>query len=373
MRVLVLNPGSSSLKGSMLAVPGDETLARHEVDWGADATAHADRAAGLHRLVERLLKGTPIQAVGHRVVHGGDRFRQPVLVDDSVIEAIERLADVAPLHNPVAAETIRAAREVMPDVPHIACFDTAFHATLAEEAWRYPLPAQWANRHGLRRYGFHGLSVEWSVGRSAALLDRRPDELRLVVAHLGSGCSVTAVSGGRSVDTSMGFTPLEGLMMGSRAGSVDPGILLHLLRAGMPLEELADGLDHRSGLVGVSGSAAGARELEAARRDGDDAATLALAMFARRAAAGIAASAASLDRLDALVFTGGIGENSAALRGDITARLGVVGIGRVDGPAHEDAVLTAPELKVHVLRVEAREDLVIAHAASRLAGLTAAG
>lgn len=367
MRVLVLNPGSSSLKGSLLAMPGDETLARHEIDWGADATAHAGRSAGLRSLVEELLTGERVEAVGHRVVHGGDRFRDPVRVDDAVIEAIDELAAVAPLHNPVAAETIRAAREILPGVPHVACFDTAFHASLAEEAWRYPLPRPWTDAHGVRRYGFHGLSVEWAVGRAAALLDRRVEALRLVVAHLGSGCSVTAVAGGRSVDTSMGFTPLEGLMMGSRAGSVDPGILLHLLRAGMALEELADGLDHRSGLVGVSGSGGGVRELEAASRDGDAAATLALAMFARRSAAGIAASAASLDRLDAVVFTGGIGENSATMRGEITARLGVLGLGRVDGHADEDAVLTGPAAAVHVLRIEAREDLAIARATSRLA------
>ena len=366
MRVLVLNPGSSSLKGSLLTVPGDETLARNEIDWGADATAHTGRAGGLRRLVDELLDGEPIGAVGHRVVHGGDRFRDPVRVDDSVIEAIEQLSAVAPLHNPVAAETIRAARDILPEVPHVACFDTAFHAPLPEAAWRYPLPRSWTREHGLRRYGFHGLSVEWAVGRAATLLDRAAEELRLVVVHLGSGCSVTAVAGGRSVDTSMGFTPLEGLMMGSRAGSVDPGILLHLLRAGMPLEELADGLDHRSGLVGVSGSDAGARELEAASRAGDAVATLALAMFARRAAAGIAASAASLDRLDAVVFTGGIGENSATMRGEITARLGVLGIGRIDGQADVDAVLTGSTAAVHVLRIEAREDLAIARAASRL-------
>jgi acetate kinase len=365
VRVLVLNPGSSSLKGSLVRQPGDRTLGRDEVDWGTDATAHADRSGGLRRLVTQLLGDEAAGAVGYRVVHGGERFREPTLVDDDVVDAIASLSRLAPLHNPVAAETIRAGRALLPSIPHVACFDTAFHATLTEEAWRYPLPAEWVDRHGLRRFGFHGLSVEWSVERAAALLDREASQLRLVVAHLGSGCSVTAVAGGRSVDTSMGFTPLEGLMMGSRAGSVDPGILLHLLRADMPVRDLAEGLDHRSGLIGVSGSSGGVRELEVAADEGDRRARLALDMFARRAAAGIAAAASALDRLDALVFTGGIGENSASMRGDITERLAVLGVPRVEAPVAEDAVLTAPDAPVAVLRVEAREDLAIARDVER--------
>jgi acetate kinase len=365
MRVLVLNPGSSSLKGSLVRLPGDETLGRDEVDWGTDATAHADRSGGLRQLVARLLGDANADAVGYRVVHGGEQFRQPTLVDDDVVDAIASLSQLAPLHNPVAAETIRAGRALLPSIPHVACFDTAFHATLAEEAWRYPLPPEWVDEHGLRRFGFHGLSVEWSVERAAALLERPSSELRLVVAHLGSGCSVTAVAGGRSVDTSMGFTPLEGLMMGSRAGSVDPGILLHLLRAGMSVDDLAEGLDHRSGLLGVSGSSGGVRELEAAATEGDRDARLALDMFARRAAAGIAAAASALDRLDALVFTGGIGENSVAVRADICARLDVLGVPRVEAPVASDAELTAPGSRVAVLRIEAREDLAIARDVER--------
>ena len=365
MRVLVLNPGSSSLKGSLVGA-GDDTIATDQVDWGADATARTDRAAGVSRLIARLSGGAGVDAVGYRVVHGGERFREPTLVDDGVIEAIDELSAIAPLHNAVAAEAIRAARTELPERPHVACFDTAFHATLAEEAWRYPLPDAWVERHGLRRYGFHGLSVEWSVGRASTLLGRPIDDLRLIVAHLGSGASVTAVNGGRSVDTSMGFTPLEGLMMGSRAGSVDPGILLHLLRAGTPLDELADGLDHRSGLVAVSGSEGGAREIEAAAEAGDGRAQLALDMFARRAAAGIAGIASALDRLDALVFTGGIGENSATMRAAITGRLAVFGIMPARDSASVDAILSEADAPVAVLRVEAREDLLIARSVRAL-------
>jgi len=360
MRVLVLNPGSSSLKGSLVETPGNRTLADEEVDWGADATANAGRRSGMAGLVGRLTTHAFPEAVGYRVVHGGHHFREPTLLDDEVVAAIDDLAALAPLHNAVAAETIRAGRELLPDLPHVACFDTAFHAGLPEAAWRYPLPADWVEAHGFRRFGFHGLSVAWSVARAPALLDKPVETLRLVVAHLGSGCSVTAVAGGRSVATSMGFTPLEGLMMGSRAGSVDPGILLHLLRAGVSIDQLADGLDHRSGLVGVAGSTGGVRELEAASAAGDARAELALDMFARRAAAGIADAATSLDRLDAVVFTGGIGTNSVRVRADVTGRLGVLGVPMVAGVAGEDARLSEPGARVAVLRVEAREDLAIA-------------
>jgi acetate kinase len=366
MRVLVLNPGSSSLKGSLVAVPGDDTIATDEVDWGADATTRGDRAPGVVRLIENLSEAAPADAVGYRVVHGGERFRAPTLVDDGVVRTIDELSAIAPLHNAVAADTIRAGRAAAPDVPHVACFDTAFHATLPEAAWRYPLPDSWVEPHRLRRYGFHGLSVAWSVERASTLLDRPVADLRLVVAHLGSGASVTAIDGGRSVDTSMGFTPLEGLMMGSRAGSVDPGILLHLLRAGVGLDELADGLDHRSGLVAVARSADGAREIEAAAEAGDARAKLALEMFARRAASGIAGAAASLDRLDALVFTGGIGENSASMRAAITARLAVLGIAEVGETAPSDTILSSAGATVAVLRVQAREDLAIAREVRRL-------
>lgn len=371
MRVLVLNPGSSTLKGSLVERPGGETLARAEVDWGTDATVRDERGAGVEELLGRLLEDNEADAVGYRVVHGGERFRDPTPVDDEMVEAVAALGKLAPLHNAVAVETIRSARTRLPDLPHVACFDTAFHATLPEEGWRYPLPPRWVSEHGLRRYGFHGLSVEWSVERASTLLGRPHAALRLVVAHLGSGCSVTAVSAGRSVDTSMGFTPLEGLMMGSRAGSVDPGILLHLLRAGIGVETLADGLDHRSGLLGVSGTSGGVRELEEAAAAGDRPARLALDMFARRAAAGIAAATSALDRLDALVFTGGIGEHSTAMRSDITARLAVLGVGTITEHPAEDGVLSPPGAAVTVLRIEAREDLAVARAVERT--LTGAG
>ena len=367
MRVLVLNVGSSSLKGSIVDTADLAAIAKDEVSLGADAT----RQRGLERKVRSLLAklgSSGIDAVGHRVVHGGTRFRSAVQVDDRVLKGIEALAEFAPLHNPVAAATIRAARSALPNTPQIAAFDTAFHATLGEEQYLYPVPSGWHRAYGIRRFGFHGLSVEWSTGRAAELLGRPAGGLALVVAHLGSGCSVTAVRNGRSVATSMGLTPMEGLMMGTRSGSIDPGILLYMLRtrrAGW--RQLEEALDHQSGLVGVFGRAAGMREIEKAAGEGKRRAQLAIDMFVSRAAGGIAAVATALPRLDALVFTGGIGEHSASVRSAIAGRLAPLGINPL--PAAEvrnDAVISRPGSPVAILRVEAREDAVIARQTAEL-------
>lgn len=372
MRVLVLNAGSSTLKASVLDTPRRERVATETVDWGADATTATDRHGGLEDLLGRLVvSGVPvgsIEAVGHRVVHGGPRFREPVLVDDEVLADLDALTPLAPLHNPVAVDTIRVAQRAVADVPHIACFDTAFHATLDAAAYRYPVPDRWFEEWGVRRYGFHGLSVEWSIRRAAELLERDPVSLRLVVAHLGSGCSVTAVDGGRSVATSMGMTPLEGLMMGTRAGSVDPGILLGLLRDGRRTpDDLAEDLDHRSGLVAVGGMS-DMRELVEAEGRGDERATLAIEMFVRRAGEGIAAAATALPKLDALVFTGGIGEHAGVVRARIVDRLAVLGLDAIGADDPDgDAVLSTAGGSPAVIRIEAREDVIVAEAAAVLA------
>lgn len=369
MRVLVLNAGSSTLKASVLDGDGHAPLFATTLDWGADATRATGRLGDLEALLERLVvEGIPVGsvgAVGHRVVHGGTRFTAPVAVDDEVLDALDGLADLAPLHNPVAVETIRAALAALPGVPQAAAFDTAFHATLPPPAFRYPLPAEWVERHGLRRFGFHGLSVEWSVRRAAELLGRPSDDLALVVAHLGSGCSVTAIDRARSAWTSMGMTPLEGLMMGTRSGSVDPGILLRLLQAGLSVDELADGLDHESGLLGVAGTA-DMRELLEREAGGDEQAALAIELFVRRAAEGIAAAATASPRLDALVFTGGIGEHAAPVRHRIVSRLGSLGFEPALSDADDDALLTALDVRPAVVRVAAREDVMIADAARAL-------
>ena len=369
MRILVLNPGSSSLKASLIETPGDATLAQVNARWTADADgaeARAEILAATIGEVTRATGGGAVGAVGYRVVHGGGSFLVPTPIDDGVVAQIDALDELAPLHNRIAADSIRAGRRLMPHLPHVACFDTAFHATLDEAAWRYPVPSDWHARWGIRRFGFHGLSVAWAVERTSALLGRPVAELNLVVAHLGAGSSVTAAAGGRSVDTSMGFTPLEGLMMGTRSGSIDPGILLHLLRGGMGTDELADALEHRSGLLGVSGRSSDVAELERAHAAGDAEAGLALELYARRAAAWIAFVATALERLDAVVFTGGIGENSAAIRARICARLAVLGV-RVpsaEADIRGDAILVPAPVAVMV--VHAREDVVIARQAAEL-------
>ena len=401
MRVLVLNPGSSSLKSSVVEAASAETvahaaptpslaaaapglvssrlaalapapLAKVDVDWGVDATSESDPADDIRGLLRRYSEaGVPaasLGAVGYRVVHGGEHFREPVLVTPAVIAEVEALRSLAPLHNGIAVATMKAGLAAIPQLPHVAVFDTAFHATLPEDAYRYPVPERWYREWGVRRYGFHGMSVEWSAERATELLARPASGLRLVVAHLGSGCSVTAVDGGRSVATSMGLTPLEGLMMGTRSGSIDPGILFYLRRTGrLSDDELADQLDHESGLVGVSGRTSDVRELLALEAAGEGPATLALRIFVRRAAECIAAAATSLPALDAIVFTGGIGENAAGLRARIVARLASIGVAPIeDAPVSRDAVISSSGTSPAILRVEAREDLVVARAAVAL-------
>jgi acetate kinase len=376
VRVLVLNAGSSTLKASVLDPPRREAHATETVDWGADATRVTDRRAAFGELLSTLVvAGVPIgsiDAVGHRVVHGGTRFTAPAILDDDVVAAIEAAAVLAPLHNAIAVETIRLATEALPAVPQVACFDTAFHTTLDPAALRYPVPDRWFEEWGVRRFGFHGLSVAWSVRRAAELLYRDAAGLAIVVAHLGSGCSVTAVLGGRSVATSMGMTPLEGLMMGSRAGSIDPGVLLALLRDGRrTADELAEDLDHGSGLVGVAGTS-DVRALLAAEAAGDERAALGLELFVRRASAGIAAAATELPRVDAIAFTGGIGEHAGPVRERIVARLGTLGLGPISptGVPH-DAVLSAAGASPALLRIEAREDVMVAEATAELAAAAA--
>jgi acetate kinase len=370
---LVLNAGSSTLKASVLRLPAQRPMATASVTWTPTGSGGEANAA-LGRLLDELglsLADEDILAVGHRIVHGGKRFRQPVLIDDAVLGAIGELSELAPLHNPPAIATIRAARARFPDARHVACFDTAFHASLPETSYRYPVPERWFAEWGIRRFGFHGLSTEWAVARSAELLGVAARDLQLVVAHLGSGCSVTAVDGGRSVATSMGFTPLEGVMMATRAGSIDPGVLLWLLdRGNMRLPELENILNHGGGLVAIAGTGDMQRLLaEAAARD--KRAALAIDMFVERAAAGIAAAASHLRRLDGLVFTGGIGEHAGSVRSRIVRRLAVLGIAPV--PARRlkrDRILSVRGERPAVLRVEAREDIVIASAALRLARQT---
>lgn len=363
MRILVLNAGSRTTKASL--VEDGRAVAR------AEGPA-LDAAAALDGLLAGLGLGLRPDVVAHRIVHGGTRFSGPVVADDGVVDALDDLVALAPLHQPPALRALVAARDRFPDVPHVCCFDTAFHATLPEAEWRYPVPWEWASDWGVRRFGFHGLSVAWAIRRAAELLGRAPGDLALVVAHLGGGCSVTAVEAGRSVATSMGYTPLEGLMMTTRSGSIDPGLLLRLLADGrLSVEEASDALEHRSGLLGVSGVSADLREVQAAADAGEGRARLAIDMFVRRAAAAIAGAATTLSRLDGLVFTGGIGEHAGAVRAAIVGRLAVLGVAPIAGDAPVDVpagdlVLAGADRGPTVLRIEAREDLVMALEAAAL-------
>jgi acetate kinase len=300
-----------------------------------------------------------VVAVVHRVVHGGERFSEPVLIDDAVIRQLDALRELAPLHNGPALAAIEEARIELPGVPHIAVFDTAFHATMPEDASVYAVPQRWREEWSIRRYGFHGLSVEWSASRVALP--------RLVVCHLGGGCSVTAVLDGRSVDTTMGFSPLDGVPMSTRSGAIDPEILLHLLRTGrLGVAELEQALEHESGLLGLSGISGRVEELAVSS---SPEAGLALDVFTRRVAGAAAAMSASLGGLDALVFTAGIGENSAPVRAAVCARLKFIGIDLdtdANKKARPDAAIAAAGSRVSIHVIAAREDVVAAREARTL-------
>jgi acetate kinase len=301
-----------------------------------------------------------IAAVVHRIVHGGLRFREPVLIDDQVESQLAAVTELAPLHNTPALAALREAREALPHLPHVAVFDSAFHATMPAHADTYALPEQVRNDWGIRRFGFHGLSVQWASEQV------RVD--RLVVCHLGGGCSVTAVRNGRSVDTTMGFTPLEGVPMATRPGSVDPGALVYLLRHKLSVEELDAMLEHESGLAGLSGRSGDVAELEAI----DDAgARLALEVFGYRVATAVGAVAVAIEGLDALVFTAGIGEHSARVRADVCSRLGFLGV-ELDAEknlsARADTIISRVGTSPSVAVIHAREDIVAARAAREVLG-----
>jgi len=305
--------------------------------------------------------------VGHRIVHGGERFRHAVLIDAGVESALRNLIDLAPLHQPKSLAALDAVSAALPNLPAVACFDTAFHASLPEAAATYALPAAWRERWGLRRYGFHGLSHAWVAHRVPVLLDRPAGELRIVSCHLGAGASLCAIRGGRSVDTTMGFTPLEGLVMATRSGSVDPGLVLWLLEhSGMSERALGDALEHESGLTGLAGTGDMRVVLARAAGGGDRSAELAIDVYLHRLRAGIAAMAAALGGLDALVFTGGVGEHAATIRAGALDGLEFLGLG-IDRDRNlavsGDVDLSSPGAPARTLVVTAREDLQIAREA----------
>jgi acetate kinase len=356
VRLLVVNAGSSSLKLSLLDAD-DALLAERELEGTGGLI---DQAA----LESAVKEGGPIDAVGHRVVHGGPRFAGPVRLDAEVEGYLRSLTDLAPLHQGPALEAIDAVRRQLPSVPAVACFDTAFHHGLPAAAATYAIPLDWRERWAIRRYGFHGLSHAYAVRRSAELVGRPLEELRIVSCHLGSGSSLAAVQGGRSVDTTMGFTPLEGLVMGTRAGTVDPGLVLWLIRSGgLDADAVNDGLERHSGLLALAGTA----DMKEVLAGGD---TAALDVYLHRLRALVAAMAAAMDGLDLLVFTGGIGEHSAPVRSGTATGLGFLGV-VVDEElnyAAGDREIGLSGAPVRTVVVTAREDLEIARQVRGLLG-----
>src|SRR5919197_416152 len=356
MRVLAVNAGSSSLKLALLDAANQMvTSAELPLPGMGDIPA---------RLGEFLADAPRADAAGNGVVHGGPRFRSSVVVTDQVVDELRGLGELAPLHNPPALAAIEALRRLRPELPSVACFDTAFHATLSDEAATYAVPWSWTERHGIRRFGFHGLSHAYAARRAAELLGWPIGELRTVTCHLGAGASLAAVAGGVSVDTTMGFTPLEGLVMATRSGSIDPGALLLLQRRlGLGPEEAERALDRDSGLLGLSGVSGDMREVMAAADNGQPRARLAGAVYLHRLRAAIAAMAAAMGGMEALVFTAGVGEHSAPVRQAACDGLAFLGVSLDPGAnqaAGSDADLSPPGARVRVLLVQAHEDLEIA-------------
>ncbi|MCA6094467.1 acetate kinase [Streptomyces sp. SCA3-4] len=388
-RVLVLNSGSSSLKyqlldmadGARLAVGlveriGEETSRLAHTPLATDGAkrereeAIADHDAALQAVAQELaadglgLDSPELAAIGHRVVHGGQKFTEPTVITDEVLAEIERLIPVAPLHNPANITGIRTAQALRPDLPQVAVFDTAFHTTMPESAARYAIDADTADAHRIRRYGFHGTSHAYVSRETARLLDKDPSEVNVIVLHLGNGASASAVRGGRCVDTSMGLTPLEGLVMGTRSGDIDPAVILHLSRnAGMSVDEIDSLLNKKSGLIGLCGDN-DMREIRRRIDEGDEQAALAFDIYVHRLKKYIGAYYAVLGRVDAVAFTAGVGENAAPVREAAVAgleELGLVVDAGLNGIRSGEARLISPEYaRVAVAVVPTDEELEIA-------------
>ncbi|SFO43764.1 acetate kinase [Pseudonocardia ammonioxydans] len=362
MRTLVINAGSSSLKLALLD-QDDGTVRTLDTD-----TVDPD---GLAEALPGLAGDPPPDAVGHRVVHGGDEFTGPVAVDDAVLDRIDALRGLAPLHQGPALDALRRARALLPDAAHVACFDTAFHRTIPAAAATYAVPARWRTEFGVRRYGFHGMAHEWSTRRTGELLDRDPADLRIVNAHLGAGASLCAIDRGISVDTTMGFTPTSGLVMGTRSGDLDPAVPPWLAGRGLDPDDVADALNRDSGLLALAGES-DPRHIQDAADDGDARSAAALDVWAHHARAGVAAMIAALGGLDVLTFSGGVGEHQPRMRERAVRGLEFLGLrldpARNDEAHSGDAVLSPDGAAVTTAVVTAREDVVIAEQVAAVLG-----
>jgi acetate kinase len=399
MHILLLNAGSSSLKCTLMESTNRAIVAGSLADWAGPVTryqyagpdgkehienvpwkGHADAVPRIlydlmHAQPVALSKGSALAGVGHRVVHGG-QFTSSVRITPEIRSRITALADLAPLHNPPSLATLAAAEAGLPGVPQVAVFDTAFHATLAPEAWTYPIPANWTRDWGIRRFGFHGLSHAYCSRRAAELLGRPAEGLRLVICHLGHGCSASAVHGGRCIDTTMGFTPLEGLMMGTRSGSIDPSIVLHVQQHhGLTAEQVEAALNHQSGLLGVSGISGDMRQVLAAAGAGHQQAQLALAVYAHRIRQAIGALAVTMGGIDALVFTAGVGEHAHQVRKTACAGLDCLGLeldAQANASCRPDADVACRGSRARILVIATREDVTMLQEVVQVLGGTGA-
>jgi acetate kinase len=395
MKVLVINAGSSSVKYFLYQMPGAEVLAKglvEKIGEETSALSHfyhgkihtiTSKIEDVQKAIELIIRTladeevgalqqiSEIGAVGHRVVHGGEEFTGSVIIDDKVIASIKKFADLAPLHNPPNLAGILAAQHHLPNVKQVACFDTAFHATIPKVAYMYALPYELYEKYGIRRYGFHGISHRYVARRAASIMGKGKYDINAITCHLGNGCSVTAVKEGNSIDTSMGLTPLEGVPMGTRSGDLDPAILFYLAGKGYDVNKLNTLCNKQSGLLGLSGISNDMRNLQECARKGDAQAQLAIDVFCYRIKKYVGAYAAVLDTVDAVVFTGGIGENSVFMREKICNAVTQIGV-QLDLAANKDAIAKEAEIntkdsKVKVFVIPTNEQAAIANDTYELA------
>ncbi len=394
-KVIAINAGSSSLKFQLFNMPSEEVLTKGVVERIGfedaifnitvngekikEVTPIPDHAVAVKMLLDKLIELGIIQSfdeiegIGHRVVHGGEKFSDSVLITDETLKEIEDLSDLAPLHNPANVVGIKAFREVLPNVPAVAVFDTAFHQTMPEQSFLYSLPYEYYEKFGIRKYGFHGTSHKYVTQRAAELLGRPIEQLRLISCHLGNGASITAVEGGKSIDTSMGFTPLAGVAMGTRSGNIDPALIPYIMqKTGKTAEEVIDILNKKSGMLGLTGFSSDLRDIEEAASKGDRRAELALEVFAGRIHKYIGSYAARMCGVDAIIFTAGIGENSDVVRAKVLRGLEFMGVywdpalNKVRG---KEAFINYPHSPVKVLVIPTNEEVMIARDVMRLANL----
>lgn len=392
-KIIAINAGSSSLKFQLFEMPSEEVITKGLVERiglsdaiftisvngekNTEVTDIPDHAVAVKLLLDKLINFNiinsydEIEGIGHRVVHGGEKFNDSVLINEEVLKEIDELSELAPLHNPANLTGIKAFQEILPNVPAVAVFDTAFHQTMPEQSFLYSLPYEYYEKYGIRKYGFHGTSHKYVSQRAAELLGRPVEQLRLLSCHLGNGASIAAIEGGKSIDTSMGFTPLAGVTMGTRSGNIDPALIPFIMeKTGKTADEVLDVLNKKSGMLGVSGFSSDLRDIEQAAEQGNKRAELALEVFASRIHKYIGSYAARMFGIDAIIFTAGIGENSATIRARVLKGLEFMGVywdpalNQVRG---EEAFINYPHSPVKVIIIPTNEEVMIARDVVRLA------